>query len=307
MAPVICVVGSINVDLVTRVPRIPAPGETITGGDLATTFGGKGANQAVMAARLGAHVRMIGRVGRDSFGDDIAANFQAEGVNGAFVLRDARATGVALISVDTVTGQNTIVVAPGANQALSPDDVRQAADVIRTADVVIAQLETPPEATIEAFRLARRAPKPPITIFNPAPANLFPPELYTLADVITPNEFEAALIAGAPPITTDADALAAGRAIQERGGQTVVVTLGERGALLIDPSGAAVTIPVEKVQAVDTVGAGDAFTGALGYFLGMGIAMPEAVRRACAIASLSVLKPGAMASFPRRAEVPHLV
>ncbi|MFN8529168.1 MAG: ribokinase [Anaerolineae bacterium] len=307
MIPTICVVGSINVDLVTRVPRIPAPGETITGGDLNTTFGGKGANQAVMAARLGAHVHMIGKVGGDSFGDDVMRNFEREQVGTAGVLRSSRATGVALISVDDHTGQNTIVVAPGANFDLTPEDVRRFASIIQSADVVMCQLETPSETTIEAFKIARAAAKPPITIFNPAPANRFPPELIGLTDVITPNEFEAAMMTDSPAIETVDEAISVGRAIQARGAKIVVITLGSRGALLIDANGAAEQIPAEKVQAVDAVGAGDAFAGALGYFMGAGVSLHESVRRACAIATLSVLKPGAMASFPHREEVGTLL
>lgn len=297
----IAVVGSCNVDMVTRVARIPAPGETVTGGDLSVLFGGKGANQAVMAARLGGNVHMIGCVGQDSFGDDIARNFEREGVRIEYLARSGRATGVALIAVDENTGQNSIVVAPGANSALTRAHIDAASDVVRRAAVVVAQLETPAEATVRAFEMARVASA--VTIFNPAPANRFPDELFRLCDVITPNEYEAALISEHDPIGSVDDAIHTARAIQARGAKAVIVTLGARGAALLDADGAVSILPAEKVQAVDTTGAGDAFTGALAFGLARGDDLYTACARAIRAATLSVLKPGAMASFPYAREL----
>ncbi len=305
--PTIAVVGSINVDLVARVPRIPAPGETLLGSDLVTTFGGKGANQAVMAARLGAHVFMVGKIGADSFGSDVLANFAREGVDTTYCLTTDRPTGVALISVAESTGQNTIVVTPGANAAVTPEAVRAAHLAIEAAGAVMCQLEIPTSATLEAFRMARAKSVPAVTIFNPAPAVAFPPELLPLCDVILPNEHEAAQIAGMPPIHSIEDAVTVGKALQQRGVKNVVITLGSRGALLIDEAGETAHLPAEKVEAVDTVGAGDAFAGSLAFFAAAGFDLRDSIRRAVAIATLSVLKPGAMASFPFAREIQHLL
>ncbi len=306
-SPTIAVVGSINVDLVARVPRIPAPGETLLGSDLVTTFGGKGANQAVMAARLGAHVHMVGRIGADSFGADVLANFAREGVDTTYAGKADRPTGVALISVAEDTGQNTIVVTPGANAAVTPEVVRAAHAAIEASGAVMCQLEIPTAATLEAFRMARAKGSPAVTIFNPAPAVAFPPELLPLCDVILPNEHEAAQIAGMPPIHSIEEAAVVGKTLQARGVKQVVITLGSRGALLIDESGAASHLPAEPVEAVDTVGAGDAFAGSLAFFMAAGLPLSDSVRRAVAIATLSVLKPGAMASFPFAHEIQHLL
>lgn len=305
MIPNICVIGSCNVDMVARVARIPSPGETVTGGDLSVLFGGKGANQAVMAARLGAHVSMIGKVGQDSFGDDVTRNFERENVDTSFLLRAAdRATGVALIAVDENSGQNSIVVASGANNTLSASDAEAARAALIRAQVVITQLETPTEAAIAAFRIARDASAR--TVFNPAPANSFPDELLALCDVIVPNEHEAALIIDGDPIQTTDDAIQAAKQIQARGVKTVIITLGERGALVVDSFGDTAHLPAQKVQAVDTTGAGDAFTGALAYGLAIGLQTRDACERAIKVATRSVLKPGAMASFPHRHELGDL-
>jgi len=302
--PQLVVIGSCNVDMVTRVGRIPAPGETVTGGDLSVLFGGKGANQAVMAARLGASVHMIGSIGRDSFGDDVVRNFERESVHISFLARSDRATGVALIAVDEHTGQNSIVVAPGANSALTVEQVEAAADVIRHAGAVVAQLETPVQATIRAFQIARVASV--VTVFNPAPANTFPDTMFALCDVMTPNEYEAALITGSDAIHSTDDAIKAARAIQSRGAKAVIITLGSRGALLLDGNGQVAQLSAEKVQAVDSTGAGDAFTGALAFGLARGDDLYNACQRAIKVATMSVLKPGAMVSFPYAAEVGDL-
>jgi ribokinase len=299
-------VGSSNVDLISRVPRVPGPGETIFGSRFYMGFGGKGANQAVMAARLGAQVSVVTKVGKDVFGQDTLRNFREQGCDTTHVLFDEeRFSGVAPIMVDDATGQNSIVVVAGANDGLSPRDVQAAADSIISADVVICQLEIPIESTLEAFRVARRNPHV-LTILNPAPAAQLPDEVYRLTDILIPNESEARLLTGMEVDTVE-QAAAAARALHSRGPKTVIVTLGARGALLLEDSSEPQVIAAEIVKAVDTTGAGDAFVGSLAYMLGAGVPMADAVRRACAIATLSVLKPGTQTSFPKREEVLHLL
>jgi ribokinase len=299
-------VGSSNVDLIARVPRVPGPGETIFGSKFYMGFGGKGANQAVMAARLGAQVSVVTKVGKDVFGQDTLRNFREQGCDTTHVLFDEeRFSGVAPIMVNDTTGQNSIVVVGGANDGLSAADVQAAADSITSADVVICQLEIPIETTLEAFRVARRSPHV-LTILNPAPAAALPDEVYQLTDIIIPNETEARFLTGLVVDSTE-QAVEAARALQARGPKTVIITLGARGALLLEGAGEPQFIAAEAVQAVDTTGAGDAFVGSLAYMLGADVPLPDAVRRASAIATLSVLKPGTQTSFPKREEVLHLL
>lgn len=303
--PIIVMVGSSNTDLIAYTPRIPAPAETIHGSRFETGFGGKGANQAVMAAKLGADVTVITKLGRDTFGDATIANYKALGIDTTYILFDEeRASGVALITVDETTGQNNIVIVGGANDSLSPEDVRGASAAIHRADVVICQLETPIDATIEAFRIAREAKV--TTILNPAPAAPLPPELIALTDWLIPNEVEAGMLTNSA-VRTPEQAETAAQALRANGAKAVVITLGERGALLADADGKVAHIAVEPVKAVDTTGAGDAFVGSFAYLLAAGVAPPEAIRRACAIAARSVLKPGTQKSFPMRDEVIELV
>jgi ribokinase len=297
--PRVCVVGSTNIDLTFRTDRLPRPGETLTGHSFQLGFGGKGANQAVMAARLGAAVTMVGRVGNDPFAQEALGNLRSQGIEVHHVRRDAeRPTGVAAIIVDE-QARNCILLVAGANLGLSPDDVRQAADAIRSADVVLGQLEVPPEATAEAFRLARSAGVR--TVLNPAPAVALPAELLALADLCVPNETEAELLTGRP-VTTLAEAEAAARTLRERGPRAVLLTLAERGVMLMG-DGPVEVIPGREVTAVDSSGAGDAFIGSLAVFLAEGMTLPEAARRANAAAALSVTRSGTQASFPTRAEV----
>lgn len=294
--PRICVVGSSNVDLIVRVPRLPRIGETLVGRSLHMGFGGKGANQAVMAARLGARVTMVSRVGRDVFGEGVLRNYREQGVDAAHVLvDDGRSSGVAPILVDDAA-HNVIVIVPGANLGLSPDDVRRAAPAVQGAEAVVCQLEVPVETTLEAFRVARSGGAR--TILNPAPAASLPDELLRLTDVCVPNEPEAELLTGRE-IGGPAEAGAAARALLARGPRAVIVTLGARGALLVD-AGGEVHVPGIPVRAVDPTGAGDAFIGSLAVFLAEGHPMREAVRRANAAAALSVTGLGAQASFPVR-------
>ncbi len=296
--PRICIVGSSNTDLIARVPRLPVPGETLHGSSFATGFGGKGANQAVMAARLGAQVSVVTRLGQDSFGENTLANYRAQGIDTSHVLFDTQsASGVALIAVDENTGQNSIVIVPGANDALTPQDVRNAASVIHAAQIVICQIEIPIAASLEAFRVAKEGNVR--TIFNPAPVAAIPEELLALTDIIIPNEVEAGMLTGRT-IESDDAALDAARQLQQRGPQTVVITLGSRGALVVEGDDAPQWIAAEKVQAVDSTGAGDSFVGSFAYLLAAGRTTVDAARRASAVATRSVLKPGTQTSFPYR-------
>jgi len=295
--PRICVVGSSNVDLLARVPRLPRLGETLVGRTFHLGYGGKGANQAVMAARLGAEVAMVTRVGRDVFGDGMRRNYGAQGIDTTHVLvDDERFSGVAPIFVDDAA-QNVVVIIPGANLGLSADDVRRAAAVIRGVDVLIGQLEVPVETTREAVRLARAGGVR--TILNPAPAAPLPDDLLALVDVCVPNEVEIEALTGRTVATVDA-AVAAAQALRERGPRTVIVTLGERGAVLVDADGATV-LPAVQVEAVDSTGAGDAFIGSLAVFLAEGDDERRAARRANAIAALTTTVLGTQDSFPIRA------
>lgn len=288
--PAVCVVGSANLDLSAYTDRLPAAGETVRATRFATGFGGKGANQAVTAARLGAAVALVARVGDDSFGRDTLAHFRAEGIDTGHVTPTPGApTGTALITVDAA-GRNTIVVSAGANGLLTAGDVEAARGAIEAARVLVCQQEVPAAANLTAMRLARAAGVP--VVFNPAPASEVPAEAYALAAVLCPNEHEAAALTG-----TD-DPEAAARELIRRGARSVVVTLGERGCLVVIDGGAT-AVPAPRVEVVDTTGAGDAFVGSLAVFLARGADLIEAARSANRIAALSVQQPGAQSSFPR--------
>ena len=295
MGASVCVVGSLNADLTFRTTRRPSPGETLTAHGFTVGPGGKGANQAVMAARLGTSVVMIGRVGADSFGQQLLQMLREQGVGTAHVGIDATlSTGVAGILVEDAA-QNCILVAAGANGSLTPEFVRAAGDSIRGAGVLLCQLEVPIEATLEAFRLARAANVR--TVLTPAPVRELPEELLRLTDICVLNETEADSIAG-----TANGPVAAAAALRQRGPAEVIVTLGERGCFVSGPSGDA-TFAAPRVNAVDTTGAGDAFVGALAAGLAAGIALIRAIPHAIAAAALSVTRAGAQASYPSRAEV----
>ena len=303
----ICMVGSAMTDLVARVGRLPEPGETLFGASFTQGFGGKGANQAVMAARLGAGVGVILKLGRDSFGEAVLRNLQEQGVDTAFVgFAEDRASGVALITVAEDSGENVITIVPGANDTLSAEDVQRAAEMVRGARVLMAQLETPIPATLEAFRLAKQGGT--LTILNPAPAAKLPAELLALTDVLIPNELEAASLTG-KPVTSAEDALAVADALLNFGPKIVVVTLGARGAALAQAGQAPQPIGTEAVKAVDTTGAGDAFVGSLAYFLACApeLPLPDAIARSCRLASLSVQREGTQTSYPYRSEVSELL
>jgi ribokinase len=303
-SPHVCVVGSTNIDLTFRTARLPKPGETLAGHGFQLGYGGKGANQAVMAARLGARVTMVGKVGRDVFGEGALRNYREQGVDTTHVLTDAeRPTGVASIIVDDAA-RNCIIVVPGANLGLTPQDVRAAAaGAIERARVLLCQLEVPIETVAEALRIAKAANV--TTILNPAPAVALPDELLRLADLCVPNESEIELLTGGHTAATVQEAAAAAWELLKRGPRTVIVTLGERGALIADAASAE-HLAAPRVEAVDSSGAGDAFIGALGVFLAEGAPLREAVRRANAVAARSVTRLGTQASFPTRAEIDAL-
>jgi ribokinase len=300
--PRICVVGSLNTDLTFRTPRLPKSGETLHASALHIGQGGKGANQAVMAARLGAQVVMVGRVGRDAFGDATLRHITREGIDAIYIKEDVtEPTGTAAIIVDD-EARNCILVVPGANGALTPADVQDAESLIRSSRVLLCQLEVPTAAVLEAFRLARAAGVR--TILNPAPAAVLPDELLQLTDICVPNESEMELLIGRTLKTVDEIATAA-RELIRRGPPTVLVTLGESGVLIVTDD-ADEHVPAVPVQAVDTTGAGDAFIGALAVFLAEDRILLESVRWAAAAAALSVTKLGAQSSFPSRADVEGL-
>lgn len=299
--PEICVVGACNMDLISYVPRLPVLGETLHGDRFRMGFGGKGANQAVMAARLGAGVAMVAKLGRDVFGENTLKNFQAEGVDTRHVLfTDQAFSGVAPIAVDQ-KGDNSIIIVTGANDLLSEEEVAAAEDLIAGAKILVCQLETPLAVSLAALRIAKKHGV--YTIFNPAPALPgLPEEIYSLSDLFCPNESETAILTGMP-VESPEQAEAAAAELLKRGPGAVVITLGEKGSLLMDRGGVK-RIPVEPVKAADTTGAGDCFVGSLSFFLARGKSLEEAVLRANRIASLSVQASGTQTSFPRAAELP---
>jgi len=295
----IVVVGSSNTDMIAKLPRIPKPGETIGGGAFSTADGGKGANQAVAAARAGAEVGFVARVGDDSFGEQAIAGFVGDGIDVQHVTRDPSApSGVALIFVDD-KGENSIAVAPGANAGLTPEDVEAAEELISEADVVVMQLETPLDTVERAAVLACKHGAS--VILNPAPAQPLSDVILGNVSILTPNESEAELLTGIP-VEDDAGAEQAARALVERGVETVILTLGSRGAFVFE-SGSGQMVPGFKVDAVDTTAAGDVFNGTLAVGLAEGVSLFEAVRFANAAAALSVTRLGAQPSAPTRSEI----
>lgn len=296
----VCVVGACNIDLISYVPRLPAIGETLHGTRFHMGYGGKGANQAVMAAKLGSRVAMVTKLGKDSFGRGTLENFRSFGIDTTHVLETDRAfSGVAPIAVDP-QGRNSIIIVTGANDLLAPDEIEAARSTIASSSVLVGQLEIPVEITQRALEIGRE--EHVRTILNTAPAREgLPDALYRLADVLCPNESEAALLTGIA-VDTDAGAERAGRELLRRGAGAVVVTLGERGVLIVDRAGTR-RIAAERVQAVDSTGAGDAFVGALASYLAAGRPLDSACENACRIATRSVLKAGTQTSFPSRDEL----
>jgi len=292
--PRIVVVGSSNTDMVVKTERIPVPGETVTGGQFVLAAGGKGANQAVAAARLGAEVTFVARIGQDMFGDQAVEGYRKEGIVTDFVVRDPeRHTGVALIMVDQ-QGENLIAVASGANHALTPADVERAAERIRAADAVMLQLETPMETVRFTAQLAADAGVP--VILDPAPAAPLDRSLIERVTYLTPNESEAERLTGLP-VQDEASAREAAARLLQTGARHVIVTLGSQGALSAGPDGATL-IAGYRVEARDSTAAGDAFNGGLAAALANGLSLEEAVRRANLVGALSVTRMGAQPSLP---------
>lgn len=292
----VLVVGSLNMDLVVPVPRHPNPGETVVGGDLQRFPGGKGANQAVAAVRLGASVRMLGRVGSDAYGEELVRGLEAEGVDTEGVRALDAPTGVALISVSQ-NGQNAIVVSPGANARLRPEDLEPAA--FAGAAVVVLQLETPLETVARAAQLGREAGAR--VLLNAAPAKPLPGALWNALDVLVVNEYEAAqLTGGSTPEDAEA-ALVLARELAQRA-PVAVVTLGERGLVWAGAEGEG-RMPAYQVEAVDTTAAGDAFVGGVAAALAASVPLEGALRFGAAAGALTATHPGAQPSLPRMEEL----
>jgi ribokinase len=296
----ITVVGSFNMDLFIEVPRFPAPGETLFGKNFRRAPGGKGANQAYTTARMGQPAAMIGALGRDAFGEEMAANLNAIGVNTSGVVwRNDIASGVGMVTLDA-TGQNQIIVANGANDTLAAEDVRQQSALIAKSRALVTQLETPLESVETALSLAREGGIP--AILNPAPYSPVPDALLALCDWIIPNEIEAAKLSGIEVRDDQTAARAAAKIRQRSRCPNILVTLGANG-VWIDTPHHSLHVPGFKVDAIDTVGAGDTFIGAWASKLVEGADIREAVRFGCAAAAIAVTRRGAQASIPTRAEV----
>lgn len=290
----IVVIGSSNTDMTIKGDRLPKPGETVLGGEFRMGPGGKGANQAVAAQRLGADVSFICKVGRDIFGDNAIAGYQKEGIDCSRILRSDKASGTALILVDG-NAENCIAVAPGANADLTPEDVDSVADVISSADYLILQLEIPVESVLRAAKIAHEAGV--YVILNPAPACHLPEELFGYISLITPNQTESALLSG-----VEGNLDAAVERLMQLGVKDVVVTLGSKGSLVIS-EGAKTLVPSLKVKAVDTTAAGDTFCGALCVALSEGCSLVDAAGFATKASALTVQKMGAQDSIPHRSDI----
>jgi ribokinase len=301
MAKPIAIMGIFVVDLAFETGRLPAWGETVLGSAFRLGPGGKGSNQTIGAARLGGRVSFISRVGKDTFGEMGLRMYEAEGVSTEFVIVDGeRATGAAAILIEEGKGENAIVVTPGAASALRTEDVDRARGRIAESAVFMTQLELPVAMVEHGLRVARECGVP--TVLNPAPACELEDAVFGLCDYVTPNENEAAMLTGLPVASLE-DAERAASALLGRGARNVVLTLGARGALV---KNATVTEHVAAYDAgpvVDTTGAGDAFNAGLAVGLSEGMDLVEAARFGCAVAGISVTRPGTAPSMPRRDEV----
>ena len=301
--PRIVVLGGINMDLVASTERMPAPGETVFGRSFHTAPGGKGANQAVAAARLGADVRMVGRVGQDEFGPSLIAGMEKEGIDVSGVAVDPdNPSGIAMIVLDD-DKQNYIIATYGANLASDDRQVSAVEAALDGASALLLQLETPLEVAIESARIARR--RGVRVVWDPAPALDMGREAYALCDVLTPNQVEAEFLTGVRVTDTDSARLAA-RALADAGVSSPVITLGEEGAFYIS-GGEEEFAPPFEVNVADTVAAGDAFSAGLAVALAEGSSLPEAVRYGCATGGLAVSRTGAQEAMPYRHEVDALL
>lgn len=295
----IIVVGSTNMDMVVKTHHIPVPGETVLSGSFFMNPGGKGANQAVAVARLGGDISFVSKVGNDVFGKQSAQLFDEEGINTFHVLSDEELpSGVALITVDDA-GENSIVVASGANANLLPGDLSEALEAIGSASIVMMQLEIPMETV--HFVAAYAASRGVRVILDPAPARVLPPDLLSHIDIITPNQTEAEMLSGMK-VTSVESAKKAARIIHNHGAKNVVITLGTLGAVICHGTRTEV-VPARNVKALDTTAAGDVFNGALAVALSEGKSLTESVDFACRVAAISVTRMGAQSSIPYRNEL----
>jgi len=297
--PNVLVIGSSNTDLVAQTPRLPKPGETLLGGSFFMAPGGKGANQAVAAARAGAQVTFIARIGQDDFGHQALTGFKEENIDTSHILSDPDLpSGVALILVDE-KGENSIVVASGANAALSPIQLDAAETAFQAADICLLQLETPIETVLHATLLAEQFDVP--VILNPAPATDLPAEIWSKLYLITPNETETQTLTGILPDSPE-NALEAAHIFFHRGVKNVIITLGAKGAYVCTSTHTELISP-PNVSVVDTTAAGDTFNGALAYALTDQRSLVDAARFACVAGALSVTKTGAQPAIPSRKEI----
>lgn len=294
----ILVVGSSNTDLIIRVPEIPRPGETLLGGEFQTFPGGKGANQAVAAARAGGDVVFIASVGDDDYGKAAITGYKLDNINTEDIKICKKVpSGIAMITISD-QGENAIAVASGANAELSPEDLEEAEEAFHEADYMLVQLETPIQTVLKAIDLCKECNTK--VILNPAPAATLPDQILANTDIITPNETEAEKLTGIT-VVTEEDAKHAASSLHESGVKTVIITLGSKGAFLSDPvNGIQTMVPGFKVEAVDTTAAGDVFNGQLAVSLAEGMTLTNAIQTAHAAAALSVQGLGAQSSIPRR-------
>ena len=299
--PEIIVIGSLNADLVQNVDRLPKPGETVVGGNLETFSGGKGANQAVAAGRMGARVSMIGQLGNDSLASLLLTSLKSAGASTDLVGRSDCSTGAAVILV-LPDGENVIVISPGANATVTPALATERLSILREGSYLLSQLEIPIESVQESLAVAKA--RNATTILDPAPARPLPAELLQNVDFLTPNETETLTLLGGPSLSmeVDSDVEQAARKILALGPRTVVLKLGARGCMIATEQGS-IRVPGFKVSAVDTTAAGDVFNGAFATALAEGQTVQHAARFANAAAALSVTRPGAQNSVPSRREV----
>ena len=294
----ILVIGSSNTDMTVKTKALPRPGETVLGGVFTMGAGGKGANQAVAAQRLGGNVKFICKVGRDIFGDNSIAQYKKEGLDTSGILRSGQPSGVALISVDE-HAENCIVVASGANGDFTEADIEASAKDIKACGILLLQLETPIPSVLKAAKMAHEAGA--TVVLNPAPACPLPEELFKYIDLFIPNETELSTFSGLP-VDDVASAEKAAAAMQAKGVGKLIVTMGSKGALICE-GGPSVFVPAHKVKAVDTTAAGDTFCGALCVAVSEGKSLKEAAEFACAASALTVQKMGAQNSIPFRKDI----
>jgi len=299
----VTVVGSFMYDLVATAPRRPKTGETLIGDSFGMFLGGKGANQAIAASRAGASVTMVGRLGNDLFGNQFLEKFSEEGIKTDFVIQDTEnGTGVGMPLIDA-SGDNSIVIIPQANMALTVENIDKAESVIADSDVLVLQCEVPMEANKRAAEIANK--NDTLVILNPAPARKIPDTLLSLVDIITPNESEAEILTDMPT-ETNSQAMEAAHHLLSKGVETVILTLGSRGSLLLTEK-MEKRIPAYSVDVIDTTAAGDAFCGALAAILSNGSIIEEAIKIANAAGALAVTKLGAEPSLPTKKDIDQLI